>query len=153
MKPLPVASLSLLSVGFALSVPSGRADEPANPPAPAATPASPPTSPADGAQPTPPPGPRHQRMRGGYVLAELTEKLGLSADQQKTIGAIIKNNQGQIRELRGDDSLSREDRRAKIREIATSTHDQIRAALSPDQQKLFDAMPAGGARPRNPDNN
>jgi hypothetical protein len=87
------------------------------------------------------------------VLADLTEKLGLTADQQKTIGAFIKSNQSQMKEVRGDDSLSKEDRRAKMREITASTHDQIRAALTPDQQKLFDAMPAGGGRPKNPDNN
>jgi phage shock protein A len=93
------------------------------------------------------------RPRPGYVLAELTEKLNLAADQQKTIGAIIRNGQSQMRDVHGDDSLSKEDRRAKMREIMASTHDQIRAALTADQQKLFDAMPPGGARPKQPDNN
>jgi len=87
------------------------------------------------------------------VLSELTEKLSLTADQQKAIGAIIKGTQSQMKQLRDDDSLSREDRRAAVREIMASTRDQIREALTPDQQKLFDEMPAGGTRPRNPDGN
>jgi hypothetical protein len=92
-------------------------------------------------------------MRPGYVLEELTQKLNLTADEQKTVGAIIKNGRSQMQELRDDDSLSKEDRRAKMRAISASTHDQIRAGLTADQQKLFDAMPPGGGRQRQPDNN
>jgi Spy/CpxP family protein refolding chaperone len=92
-------------------------------------------------------------MRRGYVLADLTEKLNLTADQQKTIGGTIRNSQSQMREVRADNSLSVDDRRARMREIMGSTRGQIRAALTPDQQKLFDAMPPGGGRPRQPDNN
>jgi len=93
------------------------------------------------------------RMRPGYVLSELTEKLNLTVDQQKAIGSIIKNSQVLMQQLRGDDSLSRQERRGKMREITASTREQIRAALTPDQQKLFDAMPPGGGAPRSPDNN
>jgi hypothetical protein len=149
MKQFHAAWVSLLSIGLALSAPSGRADEPASPPAPAV----PPASPGEGAQPTPAPAPRHAHTRGGYVLSDLTEKLGLTEDQQKTIGPVIRSYQSRVKELRGDDTLSKEDRRAKMREIATATHDQIRAALTPDQQKVFDAMPPPGGRPKNPDSN
>jgi hypothetical protein len=31
-----------------------------------------------------------------------------------------------------------------------STRSQIRAALTPDQQKIFDTMPVRGPRPQNP---
>jgi hypothetical protein len=34
-----------------------------------------------------------------------------------------------------------------------ATHDQIRADLTPDQQKIFDTMPAGGGKPKNTENN
>ncbi|HMD59779.1 MAG TPA: hypothetical protein VKG78_00015 [Opitutaceae bacterium] len=156
MKPLPAVSLTLLSVGLALSAATGRADDPGGQPAPPAAPVNPPASPGDGgaSAPTPTPaGPRHMRMRPGYVLAELTEKLSLTAEQQKTIGAIIRDGHGQARALRGDDSLSQDDRRAKMRKISASTRDQVRAALTPDQQKLFDAMPPPGPRPKSPDNN
>ena len=151
MRPLTVVALSLFSAGLALSAASGRADEPSSPPAPPPAPTSPPATPGEGNEPAPPPQ-RHMR-RPGYVLADLVEKLGLSADQQKAIGAIIRSSQGQMQALRADESLSREDRRAKVREVLTSTRDQIRAALTPDQQKVFDAMPPPWARPRNPDGN
>jgi hypothetical protein len=91
-------------------------------------------------------------MGPGYSLEELTGKLGLSADQQKRIGAIIDAGRGQARALRNDDSLSWDDKRGKMKEIARSTREQIRAALNPDQQKAFDALPPPrGGRPRGPD--
>ena len=152
MKPSAAVSLSLLSAGLALSLSQARADEPANAPAPPAAPASPQATPQGGSEPTPPPQHR-MRMRPGYVLSELTQKLNLTADQQKAIGAIITDSQGQMQALRGDDSLSKEMRRAKIHEVLISTREQIRAALAADQQKLFDALPPPGARPRNPDSN
>ncbi len=155
MKPSAILSLSLLSAGLALSASPGAADEPTSPPAPPAAPGNPPATPGEGSEPTPPPPPpqRHMRVRPGYVLEELTQKLSLTADQQKAIGAILRDSQAQMQTVRGDDSLSRDERRAKIRGVLASTRGQVRAALTPDQQKLFDAMPQPGARPRNPDNN
>jgi len=154
MNPSSFLSLSLLSAGLALSLSAGRADEPANPPAPPAAPGNPPATPGEGSEPTPPPPPqRHMHMRPGYVLGDLTQKLNLTPDQQKAVGAIIKDGQGQMQALRSDESLSKDMKRAKIREVVISTREQIRAALTPDQQKVFDAMPPPGARPRNPDAN
>jgi hypothetical protein len=155
MKPPAIVSISLLSAGLALCAPRAWADEPASPPAPPVAPGSPPATPGGGGEQAPTPPPQHRgRMRPGYVLADLTDKLGLTADQQKTIGAVIKDSQGQMQAVRGDDSMSRDDKRSKMREIMASTRGQIRAALTPDQQKQFDAMPPPGAgRPRKPDNN
>ncbi len=151
MKPLSLVSLSLLSIGLALSVSTGLADDQTAPPA---TPANPPTTPGDGSQPAPTPAPQHHKhMRPGYVLEDLTEKLSLTADQQKGVGAIIESSHTQAKAIQEDDSLSKEDKHSKMRAIMGSTRDQIRAALTPDQQKLFDAMPMPGARPRNTDNN
>lgn len=82
----------------------------------------------------------------GYVLADLTRKLDLTADQQKAVAAILASSEAQTRELRGDDSISAEDKRAKMREIFNLTRTQIRAALTPAQQKTFDALPANGGR-------
>jgi Spy/CpxP family protein refolding chaperone len=80
------------------------------------------------------------------VLAELTAKLSLTPDQQKTVGKIIADGRAQLKDLRGDDSISQADKRAKMREINASTRGQIRAALTPDQQKIFDALPANEGR-------
>ena len=80
----------------------------------------------------------------GYSLEDLTQKLTLTADQQKTVGSIIDNGSSQAKSVRADDSLSREDKRGKMQTIFKTEHDDIRAVLTPDQQKLFDAMPGPG---------
>jgi hypothetical protein len=90
----------------------------------------------------------------GYSLQDLTQKLTLTADQQKTVGGIIDNGSAQAKGIRSDDSLSREDKRAKLQAIFKSEHDDIRAALTADQQKTFDALPSPGAgHHKNPDGN
>jgi hypothetical protein len=140
MKPSRAFSLSLLSAGLALSLASARADDTDTPPVP---PQSPATTPADG-QTTPPPHRRH--MRAAFVLGELTAKLSLTPDEQKAVGALIADNESQMKALREDDSLSKEDKRAKMRGITETTRGAIRAALTPDQQKIFDTLPTRGER-------
>jgi len=142
MKPQIALGLSLLSIGLAFTAGSSLAQDTANPPPPPAG-----AAPADGTQPPPPPG---RGRRGGFVLEELTQKLGLTPDQQKQVGDIIKAGREQMKALRDDDSVPEDDKRAKGREIMNSTRSQIRAALTPDQQKIFDAMPVRGPRPQNP---
>jgi Spy/CpxP family protein refolding chaperone len=139
MSPKSLLALSLVSAGIFFSQASLRADDSQTPPAPPAD--NPP--PADG-QPTPPP---HRRMHRPLSLAELTAKLGLTADQQKIIGPILANSRSQAKELRDDDSLSREDKHAKMKEIEAAAKEQIRAALTPEQQKIFDALPSHEGRP------
>lgn len=141
MKPSSLLSASILSVGLVLSFASARADDTSSPPVPPPAPASPDTSPADGQ--TPPP-PHRRRMHPAFVLGELTAKLNLSAEQQKTVGSIITSADGQLKTLRTDDSLSKEDKRAQMRTIIETTRGQIRAALTPDQQKIFDTLPTRG---------
>jgi hypothetical protein len=130
-KMLLSVALVLAGAGFA------RADEPSTPPPP--TPSASPTSPAGGGDQTPPPA-GHRGMRAAFVLGELTSKLSLTADQQKTIGPIIASGIGQLRALRQDESLSQEDRRAQAKSILEQERTQIRAALTPDQQKIFDTL-------------
>jgi hypothetical protein len=93
-------------------------------------------------------------MHPAFVLGELTAKLSLTADQQKTVGAIIADCDGQLKALREDDSIAREDKRAKMKTIVETARGQIRAALTPAQQAIFDAMPThaehGGAQPASP---
>jgi hypothetical protein len=90
----------------------------------------------------------------GYSLDDLTQKLTLTADQQKTVGSIIENGGSQAKAIRTDDSLSREDRRGKLQTVFKTEHDDIRAVLTPDQQKTFDALPApGGGRHRKSESN
>jgi len=141
MKPASALSLALFSAGIALSCTQARADDSTVPPIPPPAPSSPDTSPADGGQAQP----RHRRPRG-FVLGELTAKLDLTAAQQKTVGGVLAAGQTQMKELRGDDTLSQEDKRARMRGIGESTRAQIRAALTPAQQAIFDTLPANGGR-------
>jgi hypothetical protein len=141
MKPSFAVALFVLSLALAFPV-SARADDPANPPTP---PPAPPAAqpPADGTEPAP----QHRHhMRPAYVLSDLTAKLSLTPDQQKQVGAFIDSGNNQAKQLRGDDSVSREDKRARMGAIMKATHDQIRAVLTADQQKQFDALPAHGGR-------
>jgi hypothetical protein len=147
MKSPNRTSFAALAAAFLLSFPIARADDgpqspPPAPPAEGGNGDNPPPAPPPGANDQPPP--RHRGHRQQWVLAELTQKLGLSADQQKTVGEIIASSRAQAKELQGDESLSQDDRRAKMSEIARSTRASIRAALTPDQQKVFDALPERG---------
>jgi len=134
MKSKNLFALSLLLAATALTPLLSRADD-------STAPTPTPTAPADGTQP--PAGHAGQRRRGGgpFNLKELTAKLGLTADQQKTIGDIINTARSQGREVHDDDSLSADDKRAKMKEIYTTARSQIREALTPEQQATFDAMP------------
>ena len=150
MRPILSIRALALAAGLALPAYTALCDDSSAPPQPPPAPPPPQTSPSDGGGA---PGPRH-RMGPGYSLEELTSKLALTADQQKTVGGIIDSARSQSRALRNDTTLSWDDKRDKMRQIAKSAHDQIRAALTPDQQKQFDALPPPhGARPRGPDSN
>ena len=145
MKPSTAAAFCVLSFGLAFSA---RADDPASPPAP--PPAVPPaaqTSPAA----EPDTAPQHRRhIHPAFVLGELTEKLALTPDQQKQVGEFIDEGAAKSKEARADETLSKEDKRAKVMGITKATREQIRGVLTPDQQKKFDALHAQGGRPNPP---
>lgn len=143
----PIPPLRALALAAALSLPAATAlcDDPPQPP-----PVPPPqqTGPTDGAAPAP-----RRRMGPGYSLEELTSRLALTAAQQKAVGAIIESARSQGRALRNDTTLSWDARREKMRQVAKASREQIRAALTADQQKQFDALPPPqhGGRPKGPD--
>jgi periplasmic protein CpxP/Spy len=70
----------------------------------------------------------------------LTKRLNLTSDQQAKVLDIFKSEQSQMESLRSDSSLSQDDRHSKMMDIHKTSDDQIRALLTPDQQKKFDAM-------------
>jgi periplasmic protein CpxP/Spy len=143
MKPQTAVNLSLLSIGLALTAGTSVAQDAANAPAPT----SPSAAPSDGTQAAPP---EHHGRRGGFVLEELTQKLTLTPDQQKQVGDLIKSSREQMKALHEDDSMSDDDKRAKMKEITSTTRTQIRALLTPAQQAIFDTLPTRGAKPPKP---
>jgi len=92
-------------------------------------------------------GNQAQQHRGEHKGADpqkrvqhLTKKLNLSSDQQAKVLTILQDQQKQRENLRNDSSLSQQDRRSKMMDLHKSANEQIRALLTPDQQKKFDQM-------------
>ncbi len=71
-------------------------------------------------------------------LARMTSHYKLSADQQSKIKPILVSTQQQMQALRGDSSLSRDDRMAKMQSIRGDSKTKIEAILNDDQKKQFD---------------
>src|SRR5271168_803702 len=65
----------------------------------------------------------------------LTKQLNLTSDQQPKVLDILKSEQSQMETLRSDSTASQEDRHSKMMEIHKSSNEQVRALLTPDQQK------------------
>ena len=130
--------LSLLSLSALAAAPLVRADEPPPTPAPAATADHPRRDPA--------------KMRE-HRMQELNEKLALTPDQQAQIKAIWDQAEVQGKALREQGADLREqaqDLRAKGMEVMKASRAQVRAVLTPEQQKIFDAMPPPGRGHRGP---
>ena len=96
----------------------------------------------DQGQTAPPPGhPTHaMRMDPEHQLADLTQKLNLTADQQTQIKPILVDRQQKLHALMQDQSLSQDDRRNQSRTIMTDSNSKIEAVLNDDQKQKFEAM-------------
>ncbi len=70
-------------------------------------------------------------------VARMTKRYNLSADQQTQIKPILANQQQQIAALRGDSSLSRDDKMAKIKSIHEDSSAKIQALLNDTQKQQF----------------
>jgi hypothetical protein len=99
------------------------------------------------AQQGPPPqggGDQQGRRRGmpsvEDQLKNLTEKVGLTDDQQAKIKPILEDARAQMQKVMQDDSMSREDKMAKGRTMREATNSKIREVLNDDQKKKFDDM-------------
>jgi len=123
MKSSIKASLAFFVLTTGLIVPSLRAEEPAAPAAPSA-------------DATAPKGKRHNPLAS----------LNLTADQQKQVDAIHKDEKTSLDAVKADTTLTKDAKKAKADEIKAAHHTQIRDLLTPEQQAKFDAMPAPHAR-------
>lgn len=86
-------------------------------------------------------------------MQQMDETLHLTAEQKAQIVAIWDKAEQQGRELRQEEKATMEDRRAKRREAMKAMREQVRAVLTPEQQKAFDAMPRGNPPPPMPPGN
>lgn len=76
-------------------------------------------------------------------LKILTDKLGLTADQQSKAGPIIRNLHDATLKLMGDKSLSQEERLNRVRPLRLNADKKLREILSEDQKKKLDAYEHG----------
>jgi hypothetical protein len=81
-----------------------------------------------------------RQMDPNRQVQMLTKRLNLNSDQQSKILPVLQNRNQQMESLRSDNSLSREDRQAKMRAIREDSDTQIRAVLNDKQKKTYDQM-------------
>jgi Spy/CpxP family protein refolding chaperone len=84
-------------------------------------------------------------------LASLTETLKLTDDQQAKIKPILADETAKIHATKGKKSdaastASADDAKAKTKAIREDSNKQIRALLTPDQQKIFDGSKKEGGK-------
>ena len=136
----PTLRIAVIAAGLAVAAwPALRAaDEPSQPPPPPAPPA------AAGGEKSPEARPKHWQREQMERFEHMKQALNLTQEQSDQILAIINGNAPQRQAIMSDDSLSKRDRRAKMRELMKGTDARIRALLTPEQQTKFDAMPRPG---------
>ncbi len=82
--------------------------------------------------------------RGTNRLEELTKKLNLTEEQQKSIKPILEKQDKDIKAIMDDNSIPREQKREKMRTLHQTTQEEINKILTPEQQKKFAEMGPGG---------
>ena len=79
---------------------------------------------------------------GEGFQAHLAKKLGLSADQEKSIADLRAKERSEMQALHANTGLTPDARREQARAIAEKYRGQISAILTPEQQKKADEMRA-----------
>ena len=74
------------------------------------------------------------------LMKELTTKLHLTMDQQSRVRAILDEHHQQAKATMNDQSLSKEDKHAKMKSMHDSVHAKVREVLTDEQKSKFDAM-------------
>jgi Spy/CpxP family protein refolding chaperone len=88
------------------------------------------------------PNGHHGRPDPAQRTQELSKKLNLTSDQQGKVQEILQSEHSQMENLHQDNSLSQQDRHAKMMDVRKSSDTQIRALLDSPQQKKWDEMQA-----------
>ena len=97
-------------------------------------------------------------QRGGMNPAQMKEMyfagITLSAEQNTKIDSIIAKYSKMNADMRADQTMDQQARRAKMMENRTKQNEEMKAVLTADQQKVFDKTMAdmasrmgGGGRP------
>jgi len=89
----------------------------------------------------------------------MSKKLNLTEDQKTKLQPIFNDEFQQMKAVREDNSLTREQKRDKMKQIHETFHPQVMAVLTPDQQQKLEQMRAnreakrGKRAPSSQDNN
>ena len=83
---------------------------------------------------------QHRTFDPGRRAAHLGQRLGLSSDQVAQIKPILADRLQKMEALRGDTSLSQEDRHTKARAIMQDSNSKIEALLNDTQKQQFEQM-------------
>jgi len=75
-----------------------------------------------------------------WRLDNLNRRLGLSSEQRAEIRPILEAESVQLKAIRADGGLTRDERRQKIQAQHDATYDKIHAFLTPEQQQKHDAL-------------
>ncbi|MCU1287214.1 MAG: hypothetical protein JWO13_3564 [Acidobacteriales bacterium] len=70
----------------------------------------------------------------------LANQLNLTADQKTKMQSIMESNHQQMKAIHDDQSLSQQDKQAKVKQLHESMKSQVNAILTPDQQQKFAQM-------------
>jgi protein CpxP len=87
------------------------------------------------------PGMRHG-MSPDEQLARMTKDLNLTSDQATQIKPILVNRQQQMMTFRQDQSMSQEDKMAKMKSLREDSNTKIAAVLNDTQKQQFAEMQA-----------
>jgi hypothetical protein len=81
-------------------------------------------------------------------MQQLDEALKLSAEQKTKIEAIWKKAEAEAAEIRDEGTLRKRKQRRELREMMRETRAEVRAVLTPEQQKIFDTLPRERGGPK-----
>lgn len=73
-------------------------------------------------------------------LNHMALELKLTEEQQAKIRPILAEEFVQLEKLRGNDTMNRADRRARLQELNQATYEKIKPLLNPEQQKKHDEI-------------
>jgi periplasmic protein CpxP/Spy len=79
-------------------------------------------------------------------VAAIDAAVKLTDEQKPKVLAIVTDSQKEMQDARGAAAGDRQAMMTKMQEINKKANDAIKALLTPDQQKAFDAMPQMGGR-------
>lgn len=88
------------------------------------------------------PSPEEHKAKMEERFAEMSERLGLTADQQAIIKTQRESNMEQMKSIKQDDSLTREQKREKMQALKESGKAAMDGYLTADQQKIMQEIKA-----------